>query len=541
VHRGPRPLTATALLLVAVLGLAAPPAQADEVRADEVRADEVRSTTSDDHLVPARPSDSIVDAYGVGVHLAYSNTPYADADAVAAAISDLGVRHVRDDLYLGRDDQYAAMAKVAAAGARFDLIMGRPGTEKTPADYVAAAAALPAGTVESLEGVNEWDLFGPPDTWATEARTWQQDLYTAAHANAATAGLPVLSPALAFKSHYADLGDLSASADVANVHTYPGGATPSSEILQMIAAVRQVVASGAVMTTEAGYHNATAADTSGPGVQPGVPEQVAAYYLPRLLLEHQWQADRYGTGETRTYSYELIDEFADPELTDPEAHFGLLRHDLTPKPAYTAMKNLLALVSDPGPAFATAPLRVSVDGFADIGDARYLLTEKRDGTYVLLLWRDVSLYDTSSGQRTSVKAVPTTLRLGNAARLAVFEPSVGAGPVARARGTSIPLSLGGQVVAVTIDALEPPGRPDVRARSPKPHRVKVRWAAPSANGHRITKYRVSFDGAVKTVGADTHRLTWRGLPSGRSGRVKVRAHNSDGWGPAGRSAVIAVR
>jgi hypothetical protein len=478
--------------------------------------------------IPAIRADSIADGYGVGVHLAYSNTPYADADAVASAIADLGVRHVRDDLYLSRPDQYAAMATVVAAGARFDLIMGRPDSGKTPADYVSAAAALPTGTVESLEGANEWDYFGPPDSWASQVTSWQQDLYAAAKAEPAAAGLPVLSPALAFKQDYAALGDLSASADVANMHVYPGGTKPTSEISQMTTAVRAEFPNGPLITTEAGYHNATEATTG----QPGVPEKVAGFYLPRLLLEH------LGRGE-RMYSYELIDEANDP--TNPEASFGLLHHDLTPKPAYTAMKNLLALVSDPGPGFTTTPLMASIDGYAEIPGVRYLLTQKRDGSYVLLVWRDVSLYDTSTEERIPVTSVNTTVRVGQASRMQVFQPSAGAAPIAQATGTSIPLSLGGQVVAVRIDALERPGRPVVSASSPRRHQVRVRWSAPSDHGHPITRYRVKFDGVVTTVDPDVRRLVLRGLPSGHSGRATVSARNSDGWGPAGRSSVVEVR
>ena len=76
-----------------------------------------------------------------------------------------------------------------------------------------------------------------------------------------------------------------------------------------------------------------------------VPEDVAGVYTPRVLLDH------YLRGEKRVYTYELVDEFDDPGLTDPEAHFGLLHRDFTPKPAFSAMKNLLGLLNDPGPAF----------------------------------------------------------------------------------------------------------------------------------------------------------------------------------------------
>ena len=87
---------------------------------------------------------------------------------MADALSDLGVRHVRDDLYLDAPREYRAIRAVAARGIGFDLIMGRPGTGATPTEYVETVADhLPVGSVDALEGANEWDLFaaattGPP-------------------------------------------------------------------------------------------------------------------------------------------------------------------------------------------------------------------------------------------------------------------------------------------------------------------------------------------------------------------------------------------
>ena len=66
----------------------------------------------------SRPSaDSLVDSYGVGIHLAFLDTPYADATAVAVKLSDLGVRHVRDDLFMNNPRQYAGIKTVADRGS----------------------------------------------------------------------------------------------------------------------------------------------------------------------------------------------------------------------------------------------------------------------------------------------------------------------------------------------------------------------------------------------------------------------------------------
>jgi hypothetical protein len=113
-----------ALLLAVAAVLAGRPTYAAD--GDHARPDPL--------VARAIPSDSVVDAYGVGIHTNFLDTPYRDAGAVAAALADLGVRHVRDDLYLDAPRQYAAIAAIAAAGARFDLILGRPGGAATPAD-----------------------------------------------------------------------------------------------------------------------------------------------------------------------------------------------------------------------------------------------------------------------------------------------------------------------------------------------------------------------------------------------------------------------
>ena len=84
---------------------------------------------------------------------------------------------------------------------------------------------------------------------------------------------------------------------------------------------------GAVFT-EAGYHNALSSTTG----QPPASEEAAAVYMPRLL------ATAFGAGVERTFIYELVDEKPDPGLIDAEQHFGLLRNDLSPKPAFTASR-----------------------------------------------------------------------------------------------------------------------------------------------------------------------------------------------------------
>ncbi len=477
-------------------------------------------------------SDSVVDKYGVGIHLNFLNTPYRDADAVAGALADLGVRHVRDDLYLDSPREYAAIRTVADRGIGFDLIMGRPGGDADPSDYVRTIASeLPADAVESVEGANEWDLVGGDD-WVDQARSWQQRLYDATKRNDATEDLPVLSPALAFRWNYADLGDLSSMADVANAHMYPGGYQPSNEIGAITRAVRRSMPTQPLITTEAGYHNALGTSAS----HRPVPEDVAGTYLPRLLLEH------VARGEQRMYSYELIDSFDDRDGTNVEAHFGLLRHDLSPKPAYTAMKNLLALLADPGPAFAPGSLAISADGLP--GDARYLLTQQRDGRFVLLLWRDVSIWDPDRQQAVAVTPADVTVRLDLPHDLTVYRPTDGAEPVRERVGTTVPVTLDGEVTAITIDPTDPgrvPSAPGIAKVTPGRGRVTVAWTPADGYGRAVTAYRLRAGGRTVTTGGHATRATIRRLTAGQRVRVRIQAKNALGWGPMVRTRAVRIR
>ncbi|MCW2807956.1 MAG: hypothetical protein JWQ93_1911 [Marmoricola sp.] len=513
----------SALVLVMCLGVLVVSTEAPKRHSKDASAAEPAPIAP----LAAIPADSLVDSYGVGIHLAFLDTPYADATAVADKLSELGVRHVRDDLFMNNPRQYAGIRTVADRGIRFNLIMGRPTSPATPAQYVdTVATQLPAGSVESVEGTNEWDLSGRPE-WVAEMQTRQRDLYLASKANPATASLPVLAPALAYRWNYVPAGDMSQYADVANGHMYPGGYQPSNQVSQITTAIRgSIPSTKPLVTTEAGYHNAL--NTTN-GHLP-VPEDVAGVYTPRVLLEH------FVRGEQRVYTYELIDEFDDPGLTNPEAHFGLLRRDLTPKPAYAAMKTLLGLASDPGTAFTPAPLPVKVEGYPS--DGRYVLTHKRNGQYVLFLWRDVAVYDPVLQQPTTVTPTNVTLRLVKDKDLKVYRPSQGSTPVTQVQGSSLPLQMDGQVTAITIDPIPAPSPQSVSA-APGNAEATVSWTMPPTQAD-VTGFEVVRQPGAKvlSVPATSRSVTDTGLVNGTSYSHTVRALSPDGSSDAVAAAPV---
>lgn len=479
--------------------------------------------------VQARPADSLVESFGVSIHTNYLDTPYADTARVKNALVDLGVRHVRDNLNMSVPQAYPAMREIASAGIRFNLIMGRPGSWQTPAKLVETIATqFPTGVVESLEGANEYNLDENALDWALELRTHQRDLWEAAKANPVTAGLPVLAPALGQRTGFDQIADLGQYADYGNAHLYPGGRPPSWGIDWLTAAEAIVVPGKPVMYTESGYHNAM---NSASGHNP-TPESVVGGYAPRLLLEH------YLRGTTRVYNYELLDERLDPEKTDHEAAFGLLRHDFSPKPSYTALRNLLDLVADPGPAFSPGRLGYTIAGATS--DLRQVLVQKRSGEFVLLLWRDQSTYDPSTGQVRTVPPRTMTVQLEDRGRLDVHQPSTGSAPVLSTAGTSVPLTMAGQVVALRIRQPVGPAAPARLRGKGKDRAAVLRWKRPATDGGApVTAYVVSgLPGRRKsiTVPASRRKLVVLRLKNGKRYTFRVRAVNA-----VGRSVPATVK
>lgn len=276
-------------------------------------------------------------------------------------------------------------------------------------------------------------------------RAYQNRLYDRVKQDASLAQLPVLAPSLITWQDHALLGDMTGALDAGNKHSYPGGDIPEENLDRELADAARVSGRKRVYVTESGYHNAVA--TSG-GHRPAS-EAAVGTYLPRMYLEY------FRRGIARTFTYELIDQLPDPARTQQEANFGLLRNDGSEKPAFKSLSNLIALLSDRGPAFTAAPLDYSVAGAP--ADLRQLSLQKRDGSHYLVLWRATRVWDPVT--RRAVAPVIQDVKVdlpGSAGRVQVYDPVAGTEPVATgsaAQGVS--LALGGNAVIVRVDAPGP--------------------------------------------------------------------------------------
>ena len=368
---------------------------------------------------PARSADDFVDHIGVATHWGYPDTPYGFAyDQIKTLLGDSGIRHVRDGYHAHLMDLYKSY------GVKDTMIFG-PGTP--PAQAVTQLKEnLPL--VDMVEGPNEVDIFASSasyqgKTFPAGPIAFQNDLYAAIKADPVTRDLGVIAPSTATSGGNLKLAPLT-SEDYVVMHSYAGGAPPETSLeggyVPSTLNAERILGTNAVwkpiVVTESGYH--TALQSGGgviAGVQPAVSEAAQAKYLPRHFALY------FNAGIARTITYEFADEFKD-EATNAEASFGIVRHDLTPKPAYTALKNLIGLLNESHWDAAAqqwqrkpfAPRALDFELSADaktLPTLRHTLLQKSNGDFYLLIWQEVSGFDTVKKQDIANPPVPVTLTL----------------------------------------------------------------------------------------------------------------------------------
>lgn len=406
-------------------------------------------------LEKAKSTNSFVDSICVATHLGYTDTSYGTKySVVKQKLADLGVRHLRDS---GSSDEIVGkMKELASVGIKTTFMLDpnlgiAPNSSywvKPPSYNIHDFVLKKVGTnvIDAVEALNEIDLFydnyywHPGDTakvnndpnsplyWLPYVRSITKDTWTALKSDPATAKVKVIGPSLGVTydyGHKSPLGDLSRYVDWGNFHPYPNGGNPfntpfkydtiekyywqgnfpSVNINQSPFAFDVYAppfGPKPMAATETGYFtNAT---------PKGISERMHGKYIPRLFLEY------FRKGIVRTCSYEFVDTWKNP--SDPQANYGMLRNDLSPKPAYTALKNLISVLKDPGPSFKTGSLNYTLNfkppaGYERTEYVHNLLLQKRDGTFYLVLWHEISNGDISSTpvREITPPAIPTTVKL----------------------------------------------------------------------------------------------------------------------------------
>ncbi len=348
--------------------------------------------------VAAQPASRFVDSIGVNVHA--HGLYERHHDAVTAKLGELGVRHLRD----GAQPRACAFAMdfFTAHGIKTTWITGRRvGGEKewlSPLKPEAIDEELrdirerALAATSAIEGPNEYDLHSDkrdPD-WPATLRRYHQLVFEKVKADPALRALPVIGPSLTSEEAYKKVGDLDAWIDFTCLHHYQSTRHPgtpgwgangygSIDWALKYLAPRQSPSGKPVMSTECGYQ---------PGGGDRISEQAQAKYLPRMFAEF------FRRGYFRSYQYELLGN-----------EWGLLRDDLSERPAFVALKNPIALLRDDGNA-ASASLDFALENAP--GDMRQLLLRKSDGAFCLLLWREVPSWDVDKKRDLAPATSPVT-------------------------------------------------------------------------------------------------------------------------------------
>lgn len=343
----------------------------------------------------AMATSDFVNTIGVNTHFNYA-TPYRkNAGALAALLGDSGIRHIRDGAMPFTDKSYlAALGMLAARGEKIDVVTD----DRLKLDWIISQSQMfPAGMIDAYENPNELDLFRGGDVYINALRTFTPALYRAVKADPRTHALAVIGPSLTTGRAYAAVGDLSASMDYGNLHNYVNGRPPGTDgwgtthygsIRAMMSAAKPVTGPKPIMTTEAGWGTSDKAAEVTEGVQ--------LKYLQRFFFEQALH------GIKRSYIYEFMDEGSSYKT------YGLVRGDLSPKPSYAGLRNLIALFEDSG-APRRDDVHVSVDAPTTV---HHMLFEKSDGRRYLAIWNEVpSIALRAGGAEREEHVAPVTAHI----------------------------------------------------------------------------------------------------------------------------------
>lgn len=386
----------------------------------------------------ARAADSFVDSMGINIHAAFpGNSSDRNWNGVIDAVGDLGFRYVRDiPTDPGRLNQLSA-----ATGAKVDVIFQYWANypQCMEPQYFDATWAQ----TKQLTHVAYLELPNEPDTFEAYVKPWTIQLYNAAKADPVLKDVPIIGttgdPAL--------LADTNPYLDYGNIHSYTAGYTPMNRFDGNVARARGITGDKPIIATEMGYNNGYLNDTN--IYAPGVTEAATAKYLPRVYMGY------YNAGIVKSFSYELVDWDHDPTYTYQNWHFGLLRADFTYKPAAHAIKNLIALLEDPGDEFTPGSLEYTING--GTADLKHTLLQKRDGTFWLALWNDVLSYDPSTRTDLVIPDLNVVLDLDiPVVRATTYRPNASQTAVGTILGTdSINLAVPDEVLLVALQLAAP--------------------------------------------------------------------------------------
>jgi len=473
-------------------------------------------------------ASSFLGGIGVNTHLRYTDGGYANVAKVISDLQYLGITQVRDQISNGSGgsapiSSYVALAK---AGIQFTFNVNASSTAglQSQLSMVNQVATTVPGSVIAVEGSNEINNFAVSYNGVSGlqgALNEQAALYSMVHSDADLPGVSV-----DYFTGY-DAGSIGMGpdplatgglADADTQHPYPmNGQAPAFWVSRAQALPNTASASAPAVYTETGYTT----DQVSPDVQ-------AKYTLDLLL-------DTAKEGISKTYLYELMDAYA-PGSPQGDAGYGLFDSTGAPKPVATAIHDLTTILADTGAnasSFKATPLTYSIANLPTDGSS--MAIEKSNGTYVIAVWAEPQIWNTSTKSEVAAPSETVTVTLPQAyTSEQVFDPLSGTSAIATYSGqTTISLSLTDHPLLIEVSGpVSPSGSTSTTSTSSGSGGGTTSSASSSSEpsvtvSAAMTSFTAHFDalpseaapwqiqGTMDYDGAATSELVYRNATSGQ--------------------------
>lgn len=366
--------------------------------------------------IPSLPLSMFQDSLGINTHLEYTDSKYADANAVLSDLQFLGIHNLRDGVpnpteWFPTGLGLNAMHQMAAGGMRFNFIGDCNYDLNTQMQQLDSFVQAYPGSVLAVEGANEINNFPCKNGSSNEAagEAFQKNLYSSVHGDSNLQGVPVLYMTGAAP---VNLSIDTTVADVANTHPYPyRGVQPFARLASDFPSYfTSMPGNFPKAITETGY--ATLPNANNPdGVdEPAQAEMVLNTYFDAAL-----------EGVDHTYMYQLLDPYADAQSNNGDSHFGFFHLDNSPKIVAYAMHHLADVFPPDQPSSMTA-VSASIAGLPS-GTGHALALTGADGSVAVFLWNEAQVWDPAQQTLRWVTPVPVKVAMNGSWNVSYFTPA----------------------------------------------------------------------------------------------------------------------